>query len=511
MTPERAGLVLEQARWAARAFETYDAASVSRIVEATAEAADLAATKYAEWAVRETGMGVVADKVAKNKACSSGLVDEYRNRDFVSPRLDPDRRVIELPRPAGVVLGVVPTTNPVASIYFKVLLCLMTRNAIVIAPHPRAKDCSVDAARLLAAAAEAAGAPRGVIQVLEEPSIPIMEALMSDPRTDVILATGGSAVVRAAYSSGNPALSVGPGNVPTFIDASADLPAAVREILASKAFDNSVLCTNESVLVVERSVGPAVRRELQRAGAAILDGEDGVRLRRAMFDGGNLNPEVIGRDATWIAQLAGVSVPRSTRVLVVPFAHVVDEELMTHEKLSPVLGLVEVDSVAAAFEACRAVVSIGGAGHSASIHTEDPRMVMDFAARVPVLRLTVNVGNSAGSSGLTTGLAPSMTLGTGFMGGSSLGANLQPSHLVNWTACAYATASVNDLEAYRGLNPWRLTTGGPVPPWPVASNLHEPELIQSGAHAGVSAALIEQIRRLVVEELEGLVGGAGSG
>lgn len=510
MTPERAGLVLEQARWAARSFETFDAASVRRIVEATAKAADLGAAKYAEWAVRETGMGVVADKVIKNKACSSGLVVEYQDQDFVSPRLNSDRRIIELPRPAGVVLGVVPTTNPVASLYFKVLLCLMTRNAIVIAPHPRAKNCSVDAARLLAATAEAAGAPRGAIQVIDEPSIPIMEALMSDPRTDVILATGGSAVTRAAYSSGNPALSVGPGNVPAFIDRSADLPAAVREILASKTFDNSVLCTNESVLVVERSLGAAVRREFQRAGAAIVEGEDGDRLRRAMFKGGLLNPEVIGRDATWIARFAGVSVPKSTVALVVPIAHVLDEEPMTHEKLSPVLGLVEVDSVEAAFEACRAVVGIGGSGHSASIHTEDPAMVMDFAARVPVLRLTVNVGNSAGSSGLTTGLAPSMTLGTGFMGGSSLGENLRPSHLVNWTACAYATTSANDLEAYRGLNPWRLTTG-PEPPFPVASNLHEPELTHSDASAAGSAALIEQIRRLVVEELEGLIGGASGG
>ena len=332
----RAGHLLERARWAAAAYAEYDQAAVASIVEAVTEAAHREAERFAAAAVAETGMGVVADKVIKNRACSRGIVEFYRGDDFVSPRVDAARKIVEIPRPAGVVLALTPATNPVATVYFKVILALMTRNAVVVAPHPRAKLCSTDAARVLAEAAVAAGAPDGIVQVIDEPTIPLAEALMADERTDVIVATGGTGVVRAAYSSGNPALGVGPGNVPVLVDGSADIEAAARRIVDSKAFDNSVLCTNESVLIAEDSIAAKLSSALTRNGAHILDADAALRLRQFMFPGGHLNTDVVGRSAAWIAEQAGFRVTPKTRVLVAPFEDVIAEEVLTHEKLCPV-------------------------------------------------------------------------------------------------------------------------------------------------------------------------------
>lgn len=465
----QAGHMLERAGWAAAAYADYDAAAVNNIVNAVADAAYAAAERFAAEAVAETGMGVVADKVTKNRACSRGIVDYYRGEDYVSPRVDEARKIVELPRPAGVVLALTPTTNPVATVYFKVILALMTRNAVVVAPHPRAKQCSADAARLLAEAAVAAGAPDGIVQVVEEPSIPLVQALMADARTDVIVATGGTGVVRAAYSSGNPALGVGPGNVPVFVEASADINAAAKRIVDSKAFDNSVLCTNESVLIAEDAIAGKLSGALTRAGAHILD-EDGARhLRAYMFADGHLNTDVVGRDAAWIAGQAGLRVTPKTRVLIAPFNDVISEEMLAHEKLSPVLGMTTAADAARGIRAARAVVRIGGAGHSAAIHSENPSVIADFAAQVPVLRVSVNVGNSTGSSGLETNLAPSMTIGTGFVGRSSIGENLQPQNLINWARIAYNSDSAVPMGNFAGIDPWH-SPAGPVPEYPRASN-----------------------------------------
>ncbi|NKZ10613.1 aldehyde dehydrogenase family protein [Mycolicibacterium septicum DSM 44393] len=465
----QAGHMLERAGWAAAAYADYDAAAVNNIVNAVADAAYGAAERFAAEAVAETGMGVVADKVTKNRACSRGIVDYYRGEDYVSPRVDEARKIVELPRPAGVVLALTPTTNPVATVYFKVILALMTRNAVVVAPHPRAKQCSGDAARLLAEAAVAAGLPDGIVQVVEEPSIPLVQALMADERTDVIVATGGTGVVRAAYSSGNPALGVGPGNVPVFVEASADINAAAKRIVDSKAFDNSVLCTNESVLIAEDAIAGKLNGALTRAGAHILDEDGARRLRAYMFADGHLNTDVVGRDAAWIAGQAGLRVTPKTRVLIAPFNDVISEEMLAHEKLSPVLGMTTAADAARGTRAARAVVRIGGAGHSAAIHSENPSVIADFAAQVPVLRVSVNVGNSTGSSGLETNLAPSMTIGTGFVGRSSIGENLQPQNLINWARIAYNSDSAVPMGNFAGINPWH-SPAGPVPEYPRASN-----------------------------------------
>ena len=507
-----AGHLLERARWAARAYAEYDQAAVSAIVTAVADAAHAAAERFAADAVAETGMGVVADKVVKNRACSRGIVEHYRGEDFVSPRIDTARKIVELPRPAGVVLALTPATNPVATVYFKVILALMTRNAVVVAPHPRAKKCCTDAARLLAEAAVDAGAPDGIVQVIDEPSIPLVEALMADDRTDVIVATGGTGVVRAAYSSGTPALGVGPGNVPVLVDASADIAAAARRIVDSKAFDNSVLCTNESVLIAEESIAGALSSALTRNGAHILDADGAQRLRAFMFPDDHLNTDVVGRDAAWIAGQAGLRVGPRTRVLVAPFEHVVDEEMLAHEKLSPVIGMTTVPDAERGIRAARAVVRIGGAGHSAAIHSENPLVVTDFAAQVPVLRVSVNVGNSTGSAGLETNLAPSMTIGTGFVGRSSIGENLHPENLINWSRIAYNSDNGVVMPNFAGLTPWH-SPAGPVPGYPLASNQADSAPAPTrAAPAAVSRAtdpnldaLRAELRALVVEELAQLI------
>jgi acyl-CoA reductase-like NAD-dependent aldehyde dehydrogenase len=525
----RARQMLARAHWAAGAFATYDRASVLHIAEATATAAHAQARHYAEWAVKETGFGVAEHKVIKNEACSLGILERYRDEDYVSPRLDPASKIASLPRPAGVVLALTPSTNPVCSVFFKIIIALLTRNAIVVSPHPMARDCCTDAARLLAAAATEAGAPDGTIQVVTDATVPLIEALMADPVTDVIVATGGTAVVRAAHRSGNPALGVGPGNVPVLVDATADLAAAARRIVDSKAFDNSVLCTNESVLVVEEAAAGQLLRELQRQHAAVLDAAATARLRAYLFPDGCLNAEAIGKDAAWIADRAGVRVPARSRVLVAPLSLVVPEEPLAREKLSPVLGLVRAGTAALGIEAARAVVRLGGAGHSAAIHSRDPRTIMRFGARVPVLRVAVNVGNSTGSSGLETNLAPSMTLGTGFVGRSSIGENLEPRHLVNWTRIAYNADAAVPFDDFTGITV-AAPPAGPVPAYPHASNLPEAQgqraVLDAGtgpaptagappppaASGGTAAAMVsdavrEQLRALIIEELQQLVQG----
>ena len=487
----RARMMLQRAHWAATAFAEFDLERTRRIVDAVGAEAYQNAKRYAEWAVEETGMGVAEHKLIKNEACSKGLVEWWGGDDYVSARVDADARIVEIPRPAGVVLALTPSTNPIATVYFKVLLSLMTRNAVVVSPHPLAREVSADAVRHLAQAAVAAGAPDGCVQVVEEPTIPLIEALMSDPTTDVIVATGGTAVVRAAYRSGNPAWGVGPGNVPVLVDHTADLAAAAERLMDSKSFDNSILCTNESCVIVEERVADAFDQQLGRHGGHVLSPEDVGTVRAALYPEGKLRVELVGKDAQTLAQEAGIRTPAGTRVLVAPFSLVVPEEPLAREKLYPLLGLVRVPDVRRGIDAARAMLRIGGAGHSAGIHSRDPRAIMAYGAAVQVLRVAVNVGVSTGAAGLGTNLAPTMTVGTGFFGRSSLGENLEPRHLINLTRLAYASDPAEPFAEFDGLQPWNATLDSE----PVAA----PEL-------PVEVELArEEIRRVVLEELRELV------
>jgi acyl-CoA reductase-like NAD-dependent aldehyde dehydrogenase len=486
-------MMLQRAHWAASAFASYPPVAVARICEALAEAGYENAQRYAEWAVRETGMGQVEHKRIKNEICSRGILQAYRGRDYVSVKVYSERKVVEVPRPAGVIFALTPSTNPVSTVYFKVLLALMTRNTIVLSPHPLARGCCVDAVRLLAAAAVRAGAPDGSVQVVEQPSVPLIEALMSDPVTDVILATGGVAVVRAAYGSGNPAIGVGPGNVPALVDASADIGLAAQRLIDSKSFDNSVLCTAESAAIAEESIADRLLEELRAREAHVCSPEEADRVRNALFRDGQMRPDLIGKDAVTLAAAAGVKAGKSTRVLVAPFEMVIPEEPLAREKLFPLLGLTRAGDARRGIDAACAMLRIGGAGHSAAIHSSNPRSIMAYGSAVRVLRVAVNVGSSTGAAGFDTNLAPTMTIGTGFFGRSSVGDNLAPEHLVNWTRIAHVTGPAEPFGPYVGLDPW-------------SADLPQPSMRALDREVGERTTTVrEELRAAVLSELRELV------
>jgi len=341
-----------------------------------------------------------------------------------------------------------------------------------------------------------------------EPTIPLIEALMADSATDLILATGGTAVVRAAYRSGNPSLGVGPGNVPAFVDASADLAHAAACLAESKAFDNSILCTNESTLIAEESIARRLAAELNRHGALVLDAEAAGRIRNICYPEGAINTDLAGKDAVALAQAAEIRVPSGTRVLVAPFELVVPEEPLAREKLFPLLGMVRVPDAARGIEAARGLLRIGGAGHSAVIHSRSPRTILAYGAALPVLRVCVNAPGSTGSAGLDTHLAPTMTIGTGFFGRSSLTENLQPRDLVQWTQVAYASDPSQPFGDFSGLQPWSAAPARTAAPQvaanaSVAANGEVAADAEASLHPGLSRA---QLRELILEELREVVG-----
>ena len=491
----RARMMLQRARWAATAFAGYDRERTRRIVEAVAEVAYQNADRFAHAAVEETGMGVPEHKRRKNEACSRGLLERYGAEDYVGLRIDAERKLVEVPKPAGVILALTPSTNPIATTYFKVLLALMTRNAVVVSPHPLARNVCGEAVAVMARAAVAAGAPDGCLQAVQEPTVPLIEALMADPETDLILATGGTAVVRAAYHSGNPALGVGPGNVPVLVDATADLTRAASCLVDSKSFDNSILCTNESTLIAEQPIADALVTELGRHGGYILDGPQTDRIRDACYPEGRVDTSLAGKGVDALAEAAGIKVPTGTRVLVAPFELIVPEEPLAREKLFPLLGMVRVPDARRGIDAACALLRIGGAGHSAVIHSHSPATILAYGAAVRVLRVAVNAPGSTGSAGLDTFLAPTMTIGTGFFGQSSLTENLQPRDLLQWTQVAYSSDPAEPFGQFAGLEPW--TAAPPVAPAPPRRTTErEPDA------AGLSR---EDLRRLILEELREVV------
>lgn len=492
----RARMMLQRARWASRAFARYDRESTLRIARAAADAGYEHAERFARAAVEETGMGVVDHKRRKNEVCSRGIYERYADEDFAGARIDAARKIVEVPKPAGVILALTPSTNPVATVYFNVLLCLLTRNAVVVSPHPMARRTCAEAVRVMADAAVAAGAPDGCLQVVAEPTIPLIEALMSDPGTDLIVATGGSAVVRAAYHSGNPSLGVGPGNVPVLVDETADLARAASCLADSKSFDNSILCTNESTLIAVEEIADALVRELDRHGAHVLDPDATDRIRATCYPEGAINTELAGKDAAALAAAAQIAVPRGTRVLVAPFELIVPEEPLAHEKLFPLLGMVRVPDARRGTEAANALLRIGGRGHSAVIHSQTPETILAYGAGLDVLRISVNAPGSTGSSGLDTELAPTMTVGTGFFGRSSLTRNLEPGDLVQWTRLAYATDSAVPFGDFSGLEPWTASAAG----------LSGPPAPRTPQTTPVDAGLTkDELRRLILDELRELV------
>lgn len=499
----RADIVLEHARWAAAIFQRYDRPATLSIVDAVAEAAHDNAQHYADWAVRETGFGVSAHKKIKNELSACPLVEFYRDQDFINMRIDENRKIVEIPRAAGVIFALTPSTNPIATLNCKIILALMTRNAIVISPHPAAKVCCIDAANKLADAAVSAGAPEGVIQILEEPTIPLVEAFMTSPKTNVILATGGAPMVRSAYSSSNPAIGVGPGNAPVLVDSTADISLAAQRIVDSKSFDNSVLCTSESVLITLPEVQQQLKLALKSSHAHLCSDEEVERLRRLLFHERGFNVECIGRDAVWIAKECGIRVAQNTKILVTPIEKIGHEEPLTREKLCPVLALYVAKNINQAIDHARAVLRVTGAGHSAAIHSMDEQTTMAYASSVEAYRVVVNAPCSQGAAGFSTNLAPTFTIGTGYFGRSTIGENVGPQHLVHWTRMAYNSDHSEKFGDYSGLAP---VFDGPLPKAPSDGVPHLPQTRLTETHAPtIDNISRQQLRRIIAEELKGLI------
>ena len=431
---------VEKAYAAWQTYRNFSQEQVDAIVEAMASAARAEARPLAEMAVEETGMGNAADKTAKNLLTADLLPRRMRGMKTVGILRElPDEKIVEIGVPLGVVAAILPTTNPTSTAIYKTLISLKAGNAIVLSPHPRAKKCTCFTVSLLTRAAIGAGAPADLIQCINDPTLESTNALMQYKRTAVILSTGGSGIVKAAYSSGKPAFGVGPGNVPVLIDKGCDIAEAVAKTVAGKSFDYGTVCSSEQTVVAEQSLRDPIIAELKKNRAFMCDGAQTKALERILFKSGfAVNPDCVGQAPQKIAGMCGFSVPDNTSILVTELAGVGREHKMSAEKLSPVLSLYFVNSFDAAVDACEQVLKFGGLGHTCGIYSNDDARIRRFALRMPAYRVLVNTPSPQGSTGITTNIFPAMTLGCGAPAGNSTSDNVGPQHLINIKRLAYA-------------------------------------------------------------------------
>lgn len=429
--------LLQRARGAADALARCTPEQAWRVAEAVAAAMFPKAEFYAEWAVRETRIGKVADKILKNRMACQSTLDGWRGVPLGGVRRNDALRLVEIGRPAGVVVGLSNSTSPVATIIFKALMALMTRNAIVFSPHPVALQCCADAVREIEAVARRAGAPEFSVQMLSRPTVEATNALMRDARCDLIVATGGTPMVRAAYASGNPTIGVGAGNVPVYVDRTADIAALAPILVSDKNFDHGSPCSAPSVVLVDRPVAAALREAVTACGAYVCSDDAAARVQAYAWPEGRFNGKVVGRPAQEIAAAAGLQVDASTAALVLPLSQPVSGHPMLREKLSPLLTAVVVDGLDGAIAVARMMLDHGGAGHTSAIHTADAEQAVAWGAALDYYRVVVNGSSVLGSTGGETGLAHTFTIGTGYAGKSSVDCNVGPELLVNWKRVAF--------------------------------------------------------------------------
>jgi len=440
--------LVRAAKEAQARLATYSQADIDRICEAMAKAGFDHATDLGRQAVDETGFGRASDKTIKNQFASQTLwqaIKDVRTVGVIAEH--PERGITEVGVPMGVIAGITPSTNPTSTAIFKAIISVKAGNAIVLAPHPSAKACTLAAARVVAKAGEAAGLPQGAVACIEHPAMEGTQALMSHPDIALILATGGPGMVKAAYSSGNPAIGVGAGNGPAYIERTADIAAAVRRIIESKTFDNGTICASEQSVVTEDAIRDDVIAEFKRQGGYFLNPAEkaavGAILMRAS---GTMNPAIVGRTAIRIAEMAGVAVPADTKVLLGFETEVGDRYPYSREKLCPVLGFYSTSDWQSACELSIRILMHEGAGHTMSIHSRDENVIKEFALKKPVSRLLVNTPASLGGVGATTDLFPSFTLGCGAVGGSSSSDNIGPLNLMNTRRVARGRRELCELR-----------------------------------------------------------------
>lgn len=422
----------------------------------------------------ETGYGVSEHKRLKNEFASKNVWESIKDIKTVGViNHNAEKKIYEIAWPVGVIAALTPSTNPTSTVMYKILIAVKARNAIVIAPHPSAAKCSYETTRMMAQAAEQNGAPPGLISCMQNISLDGTNALMRHKYTALILATGGTPMVRAAHSTGKPAIGVGPGNVPVYVDRSADLEKAARYITASKAFDHSTICATEQSVVADKPIADRLASLMEKEGAYFTNPKETQLLRKLLFHpDGSMNTAVVGKSAQFVAGMAGFEIPRNARILVTPLKITGKEEPLSREKLTTVLGWYEEEGWGAGCERCIELIQFGGRGHSLMIHATDQNVIMAFGLEKPVFRIGVNTMGTLGAIGLTTGVMPSMTLGSGGVGGSISGDNITTTHLMDIKRLAY------EIEAPP---PAAMVPGQPIP--------------------GPTAREIENVVRNVVDEI----------
>ena len=414
------------------------------IVEAVAKSFSAAAAELARMAVQETGFGNERDKTTKNRFASETVAEAIRNMKTVGVlKEDPKERYWEIGVPVGLIGAIVPSTNPTSTVCYKAMIALKSGNSIVFSPHPKAVGCTLRAAEIVAAAAEAAGAPKGSVSCLTMASMAGCQEMMASPQVRLLLATGGPAMVRSAYSSGKPAIGVGAGNGPAYIHKSADIRQALSCILKSKTFDDGTVCASEQSIIVERDMEEKVRREAAQMGFYFMSTEEAGKLAKLLFKpNGTLNPAIVGKAAEKLAQMAGFSVPAGTGVLVAREQEAGPTRPYSMEKLCPVLAFFVMDSQQAVLDKAVEVLTHEGSGHTFALHAEDRDVVRQFALKIPVSRFLVNTPAALGGIGATTALFPALTLGCGAVGGSSSSNNISPMDLINIRRVAWGNENV---------------------------------------------------------------------
>ena len=430
---------VEKAYQAWQKYRTFSQEQVDAIVERAAAAARANARRLAEMAVEETGYGNAKDKYIKNLLNCDWLPQRMRGMKTVGVLRElPDQKMVEIGVPVGVIAAILPTTNPTSTAIYKTLISLKAGNAVVISPHPRAHKCTCATAGILYRAAVEAGAPEEIIQCIDNATLEGTNALMRHERTGVILSTGGAGIVKAAYSSGKPAFGVGPGNVPVLVDTSADLEDAVGKVVVGKSFDYGTVCSSEQAIVAEASLRDRILSLLKANHAYICnDAQKDALGKLLVMPNWSINPQCVGQSPVKLAKMAGFEVPPETSILVAEIAGVGKQHPLSMEKLSPVLALLFVPDFAKAMDTCYALLKFGGLGHTAVIHAKDDTRIREFGLRMPAMRVLVNTPAPQGSTGITTNVFPSMTLGCGAAAGNITSDNVGPQHLINIKRLTY--------------------------------------------------------------------------
>ncbi|MHB8653985.1 MAG: aldehyde dehydrogenase family protein [Terriglobia bacterium] len=505
---QEARRLVEKAAEAQKVLEHFTQEQIDAVVAACAGAARQHAEALARMAVEETTYGVVADKIEKNLFGARDVYNAIKDMKTVGViREDKDAGIVEIAVPAGVVAAIIPTTNPTSTAIFKILIALKARNAIVMSPHPSAVRCIRETARVMYEAALKAGAPEGSIGCLSAPTTQATEELMRHRLTSIILATGGTGLVRAAYSSGKPALGVGPGNVPTYIHRSANVRKAVADILTGKCFDNGTLCSSEQHMVVDAEIAALVKTETERQGGFFLTAQQAAAVASVLIlPNFRVNSKMVGQSADRIAKEAGFAVPAGTRALVAPLEGIGKEYPLSAEKLSPVLSFYVVKDANEGMDVCDRFLRFGGMGHTMSIHAGDEQVIREFALSLPAFRMVVNSPASHGSIGYSTKLFPSMSLGCGTPGGNITTDNISPMNLLNIKRLAYERRPVNRADgtavgtagAGRAQGEANLAPPEPRPPLPVAvSSPPSSSSVASPAKAGDRAEIARIVQRFM--------------